>query len=39
MGSGEVGDIQHSVEGTLAQGSYLLSNLGRAMIPMFSDGC
>ena len=39
MGSGEVGDIQHSVEGTLAQGSYPLSKLGKAMIPMFSDGC
>ena len=39
MVSGEVGDIRHSLEGTLAQGSYLLNKLGKAMSSTFSDGC
>lgn len=32
-GNGVMGDIQHSIEGTLAQGSYLLSRLGNTRFP------
>ena len=32
-GNGVMGDIQHSIEGTLAQGSYLLSRLGNTWFP------